>query len=115
MAMCSLRAEHGWRSRTPNNKMEAMLTAGGQLIRKIGPVLPLDEQQPKCLQIYFYGAQESAQFEMINAKNRFSSEESLTFELILMNLHNILMNEVHNKYLQSFLGVKDYIDKNLQD
>ena len=62
MAMSSLRAEHGWRSRTPNNKMEAMLTSEGQLIRKIGPVLPLDEQQPKCLQIYFYGAQEAAQF-----------------------------------------------------
>ena len=30
------------------------------------------------------------------------------FELILKNLHDILMNEVHNKYLQSFLGVKDY-------
>ena len=39
----------------------------------------------------------------------------MTIELILMNLHNILMNEVHNKYLQSFLGVKDYIEKNLQD
>ena len=39
----------------------------------------------------------------------------MTFELILMNLHNILMNEVHNKYLQSFLVVKDYIEKNLQD
>ena len=25
------------------------------------------------------------------------------------------MNDVHNKYLQSFLGVKDYIEKNLQD
>ena len=85
MAMCSLRAEHGWRSRTRNNKMEPMLTAGGQLIRKIGPVLPLDEQQPKCLQIYFYGADEAAQFQMINAKLRFSFEESSTFELILMN------------------------------
>ena len=37
MAMCSLKAEHGWRSRTPNNNMEAMLTSGGQLIRKTGP------------------------------------------------------------------------------
>ena len=52
---------------------------------------------------------------MINAKKRFSSEESSTFELILMNSNNILINEVHNKYLQSFLGVKDYIEKNLQE
>ena len=37
------------------------------------------------------------------------------FELILKNLHDVLMNEVHNKYLKSFLGVKEYIEKNLQD
>ena len=115
MAMCSLRADRGWRSRTPNNKMEAMLTSGGQLIRKIGPLLPLDQQQPKCLQIYFCGAQEAVQFRMKNAKKRFPPKQNSMFELILKKLHDILMNEVHNKYLQSFLGVKDYIEKNLQD
>ena len=113
--MCSLSADHGWSSRTPNNKMEAMLSSGGQLIRKVGPLLPLNQQQPKCLQVYFYGAQEAAQFQMINAKRRFSPQESSMFELILKTLHDILMNEVHNKYLQSFLGVKEYIEKNLQD
>ena len=59
MAMCSLRANCGWSSRTLNNKMEAMLTSGGQLIRKMGPLLPLNQQLPKCLQVYFYGAQEA--------------------------------------------------------
>ena len=103
MAMCSLRANHGWSSRTLNNKMEAMLTSGGQLIRKMGLLLPLNQQQPKCLQVYFYGAQEAVQFQMINAKRRFSPQESSMFELILKNLYDILMNEVHNKYLQSFL------------
>ena len=115
MAMFLPRADHGWRSRTPNNKMEAMLTSGGQLFRKIGPLLPLDRQQPKCSQIYFYGAEEAVKFQMINAKKRFPPGQSLTFELILKNLHDMLMNEVHNIYLQSFLGVKDYIEKNLQD
>ena len=62
MAMCSVRANHGWSNRTPNNKMEAMLTSGGQLIRNMGPQLPLNQQQPKCLQVYFYGAQEAVQF-----------------------------------------------------
>ena len=62
MAICSHRADDGWKSRTLNYKMEAMLTSGGQLIRKIGPLLPLDRQQPKCLQIYFYGSQEAAKF-----------------------------------------------------
>ena len=79
--------------------MEAMLTSGGQLIRKTGPLLPLDRQQPKCLQIYFYGAQEAANFQMINAKKGFPPGQNFTFQLILKNVHNILMNEVHNKYL----------------
>ena len=74
-----------------------MLTSGGQLIRKIGPVLPLDRQQPKCLQIYFYEAQEAAKFQMINAKKRFPPGQNSTFELLLKNLHNILMHEVQNK------------------
>ena len=52
---------------------------------------------------------------MINAKKRFPPGQSSTFELILKNLHDILMNEVRKKYLQSFLGVKDYIEKNLQE
>ena len=111
MAMCSLRADDEWSSRTPNNKMEAKLTSGGQLIRKMGPLLPLNQQQPKCLQVYFYGEQEAAQFQIMNAKRRFSPQESSMFELILKNLHDILMNEVHNKSLQSFLGVKEYIEK----
>ena len=115
MAMCSVRADCGWSNRTPNNKMEAMLTSGGQLIRKMGPLLQLNQQQPKCLHFYFYGAQEAVQFQMINAKRKFSPQESSMFVLILKNLHDILMNEVHNKYLQSFLGVKEYIEKNLQD
>ena len=115
MAMCSVRADHGWSNRTPNNKMEAMLTSGGQLIRMMGPLLPLNQQQPKCLQVCFYGAQEAVQFQMINVNRKFSPQESSMFELILKNLHYILMNEVHNKYLQSFLGVKEYIEKNLQD
>ena len=51
---------------------------------------------------------------MINAKKRFLPLQNSTFELILKNLHDILMNKVHKKYLQSFLGVKDYIEKNLQ-
>ena len=52
---------------------------------------------------------------MINAKKGFPPGQSSTFQLILKNLHDLLMNEVHNKYLQSFLGVKDSIAKNLQD
>ena len=46
-SMCSLMAEHGWSSRTPNRKMEAMPTSGRQLFRRIGSLMPLDGQQPK--------------------------------------------------------------------
>ena len=52
---------------------------------------------------------------MINAKMRFPPGQSSTYELILKHLHDILVNDVHNKYLQSFLGVEDYVEKYLQD
>ena len=72
--------EHGWSSRTPNKNMEAMLTSGGQLFRRIGPLLPLDGQQPKCIQICFYGAQEATKWQMINAKKRFQPGQIPTYE-----------------------------------
>ena len=41
-------------------KMEAML--GGQLFKRIGPLLPLDGQCPKCIQIYFYEEHEATKW-----------------------------------------------------
>ena len=38
MAMCSVTAKRGWRSRAHNNKMDSMLTAGGQLLQRAGPL-----------------------------------------------------------------------------
>ena len=52
---------------------------------------------------------------MIYANKRLPAGQKSMLELILKNLHDILMNKVHNRYLPSFLGVKDYIEKNLQD
>ena len=52
---------------------------------------------------------------MINAKKRFQPGKIATYELILNDLHEILMNDAHNKYLQSFLGLKEHVEKNLQD
>ena len=40
MAMCSVTAQKGWTSRTHNGKMSSMLTAGGQLFRRVGSMLP---------------------------------------------------------------------------
>ena len=42
---------------------------------------------------------------MINAKKKFQTGQIATYELIPKNLHDILMNDLYNKYLQSFLGV----------
>ena len=54
MAMSSITAQKGWRSRTPNKKMDAMLTSGGQLFRRVGSMLPNENgKQPKCVQTYF--------------------------------------------------------------
>ena len=92
-----------------------MLTSGGQLFRGIGPLLPLDGQQPNCIQIYFYGAQEATKRQIINGKKRFQPRQIAAYELILKDLHDILINNAHNKYLQSFLGDKEYVEKNLQD
>ena len=55
MAMCSITAQHGWRNRAHKNKVDSMLTAGGQLLRRAGPLIPGDGEQPKCVQTYFYG------------------------------------------------------------
>ena len=41
-------------------KMEAML--GGQHFKRIGPLLPLDGQCPKCIQIYFYEEHEATKW-----------------------------------------------------
>ena len=52
---------------------------------------------------------------MINSKKRFPPGHIATYELMLKNLHNSLMNDAHNKYLQSSLAIKEYVEKNLQD
>ena len=54
---------------------------------------------------------------MVYAKKKFHPGEAATYEIgvVLKELHKILMDDAHNKYLQSFLGVKEYVEKNLQD
>ena len=65
MAMCSVTAQHGWRNRVHQNKMESMLTAGGQLLRRAGPLVAGDGEQPKCFQTYFYGGDEATKWRML--------------------------------------------------
>ena len=112
--MSSLAAEKGWRSRTHNNKMNSMLTAGGQLFRRMGSLLPQHGQAPKCVQTYFYGGDEATKWRMLNTKKNFSSAERGTYQRVFKSLHNILMTS-QNKYIDSFLGVKQYVEKHLKN
>ena len=112
--MSLLAAKKGWRSRTHNNKMNSMLTAGGQLFRRMGSLLPQHGQTPKCVQTYFYGGDEATKWHMLNTKKNFSSGERGTYQRVFKNLHNILTTS-QNKYIDSFLGVKQYVEKHLKN
>ena len=114
MAMCSITAQHGWRNRAHNNKMDSMLTAGGQLLRRAGPLIPGDGEQPKCVQTYFYGGDEATKWRMLNTKKTIANSERNSYERVFSKLHNILM-EADNKYIKLFLGVKEYVETHLKD
>ena len=51
---------------------------------------------------------------MLNTKKNFSSSERETYQKVLKNLHNILTTS-QNKYIDSFLGVKQYVEKHLKN
>jgi hypothetical protein len=115
MAMCSVTAKGGWKSRTPNNKQESMLTANGQLFRRIGSLLPRDGEQPKCVQTYFYGGDEATKWRIKNTRKKIPSlKERNTYTNVFKQLHTILVEKADNKYIKEFVGVKDYVEKNLK-
>jgi len=116
MAMCSVAAEKGWKNRCNNNKTDCMLTASGQLYRRVGPLQPKQGENPKCVQCFFYGPEEAAKHRAFNSfgGQKKTRRESLMDKRIFVKLHNILIR-AKNKYIETFLGVKDYIEKNLKD
>ena len=114
MAMSSLACEKGWRTRVHNNKMEAMLTAQGQLLRRIGPLIPRENERPKCIQAYFYGDDQATAFRMKNCRVQIPQREKATYTQVFKQLHNIMVG-AGNKYLDSFMGVKEYVENNLKD
>ncbi|KAL7448797.1 hypothetical protein ACHAWC_000934, partial [Mediolabrus comicus] len=112
MAMCSVAAEKGWKNRCNNNKTDCMLTASGQLYRRIGPLQPKQGENPKCVQCFFYGPEEAAKHRAFNSfgGQKKTRRESLMDKRIFAKLHNILIG-AKNKYIETFLGVKEYIQK----
>lgn len=108
MAMCSVTAKHGWRNRAHKGNMDSMLTAGGQLLQRVGPLIARDGEQPKCVQTYFYGGDEATKWRMMNTKKRISAADNKNYRTVFNTLHTVLM-EADNKYIKLFLGVKYYI------
>ena len=62
-----------------NNKCEGMLTSQGQLLRKMGPLTARDGERPKCIQAYFYGADQATAYRMMNCKVSIPSKERETY------------------------------------
>ena len=115
--MSSLTCTKKWQSRAHNNKFDAMLTAHGQLSRRIGPLLPtVDGVNPKCVQAYFCGGDDATKWRMTHGvKNYTSIKEKKSYETLFKLLHCMLKNEVKNTYLESFYGVKEYVEKKLKN
>ena len=114
MAMCSLTSKYGWKKRTHSNKSECMLTSQGQLLRRIGPLIPKNGEPPKCIQTYFYGGTDATKWRLQNVKKAMRESEKKMYTRIFDKAHNILIN-ANNKYIKSFQGVKDYVEKHLKD
>ena len=83
MAMSSVTATQKWRNRAHNGKMEAMLTAGGQLLRRAGPLIAANGERPKCVQTYFYGGDEATKWRLINTRKTMTGEEKATYATVL--------------------------------
>ena len=96
--------------------MTAMLTSGGQLFRRIGSLLPtVNGKQPKCVQTYFYGGDEATKWRIKNTHKKIKNiTEKKKYEQVFKMLHDILIR-ANNKYIKSFLGVKDYVETHLND
>ena len=115
MAMSSLTAKNGWRSRAHGNKTESMLTAGGQLLRRVGSLCAADGETPKCVQTYFFGGEEATKWRMKGIKRSIPNREQATYKSVFEKLHKILTEKASNRYLESYLGVKDYVETHLKD
>ena len=111
MAMASVAAEKGFQTRCYKNKMESMLTAGGQLLRRIGPLEQKEGNIPRGAQCMFYGPEDAARHRATNAfKGGQNKKKNDMDKTIFTKLHRILI-AANNKYIDSFLSVKEYVKR----
>ncbi|KAL7547641.1 hypothetical protein ACHAWF_010925, partial [Thalassiosira exigua] len=92
MAMPSLALEKGKRWQTRAHKLESMLTASGQLIRRV---------------------EDATYYRLQNFQN-IPKRQKDTYEIVLKQLHGIIKN-AGNKYVQSYIGGKDYVEQHLKN
>lgn len=111
MAMASLAVNDA----TVNRGGPAAFKIYGLLHRRIGSMLPMENSsdEPSCLQIYFYDPEYQHDIRVLKStspNSQQNSKEQLSLERsIFEKLHRVLSS--HNSYLQSFLTINEYIEK----
>ena len=69
-----------------------------------------NSNDPACLQTYFYDAEFQAKYRALkSARSSIRQTELLRRERIFRLLHDILVNDCNNSYLQSFLSINEFI------
>ena len=69
-----------------------------------------NSNDPACLQTYFYDAEFQAKYRALkSARSSIRQTELLRRERIFRLLHDILVNDCNNSYLQSFLSINELI------
>lgn len=95
--------------------MDNMLTVQVKFKLRLDSLIPGKEETPKHVQTYFYGGDDATKFRIVNMKKKVkNSKEIEIYEKIFKRLYYTLI-EGSNKYIKSFLGVKDYVEKNLKE
>ena len=115
MAMSSLVCEKGWKNRAHNNKINLMLTASGQLFRRVGPLTAAEGETSKCVQTCFYGGEQATAWHMENIRKKIEDGERAMCRKIFKDLHKVMTQDSNNKYLKSFIGAKRYVEKHLKN
>ena len=85
----------------------------GQMHRLIGPMLQQnDSTPPTCMQTYFHDPEyQAAHRANRNARGNISQNDIDKRTAIFHTLHRIIAEDCHNSYLQSFLSVNEYIQR----
>ena len=113
MAMASVASERGggWGGRI-GGRVSA-IRVSGQLVRRIGPMMPRNGVKPKFMQTYFFEPNEATAYRMSNF-NRLKPGEKMLVKRIFTKLHKAL-KEAGNTYINDCYAVKEYVEKNYPD